>query len=219
MRLLALLLAATALLGCSGQPVRPPVLTDAMYPWPLRQSTELGPNFLWQQRLTARVGPRSDSLQVAVQKQGDTLTMIGLTPFNTKAFALTQTGDTIDFKKFVDRELPFPPRYVLVDFQRTWLALGTSKLGPLPGAGTLPEDGKEITGLDGEVLTQRVQGGKLVERQFARLGAPGEANPLPPLTIRYSGYRPDGLPGKVVLANKWFGYELEIETLAAQPLP
>ncbi|MBI5608803.1 MAG: DUF3261 domain-containing protein [Deltaproteobacteria bacterium] len=218
MKHLAILLAFLALLGCSGQPLRPPVLTDAMYPWPLRPPTALGTNFLWQQRLTARVGPRSDSLPVAVQKQGDTLTMIGLTPFNTKAFLLTQTGDAIDFKKFVDRDLPFPPRYVLVDFQRTWLALGPSKLGPLPGAGTLPEDGKEITGLDGEVLTQRVQGGKLVERQFVRLGTPGEAN-SPPLTIRYSGYRPDGLPGKVVLTNRWFGYELEIETLAAQPLP
>ncbi len=217
MRLLALLLALVTLLGCSGQPLRPPVLTDAMYPWPLRPPQALGKNFLWQQRLTARVGPRSDSLQVAVQKQGDTLTMIGLTPFNTKAFALTQTGDTIDFKKFVDRDLPFPPRYVLVDFQRTWLALGPVGLGPLPDAATLPADIKETMTLDGEVLTQRAQGGKLVERSFVR--APAGAGPQPPLTIRYSGYRADGLPGKVVLTNKWFGYELEVETLAAQPLP
>jgi hypothetical protein len=193
-------------------------MTEAMYPWALRTPAALGKNFLWQQRLTARVGQQSNSLQVAVQKQGDTLTMVGLTPFNTKAFVLTQTGDAIEFKKFVDRDLPFPPRYVLIDFQRTWLALGVPTLGALSEAGNPPEEAKEIITLDGEVLTQRVQGGKLVERSFARQSGdkPGEAAAL---TIRYSGYRADGLPGKIVLTNKWFGYELEIETLAAQPLP
>lgn len=192
---------AAWLWACSGQPARPPKLTDEMYAWTLRTPQALGADFLWQQRLTARFGPRSESIKVAVQKVADRLTIVGLTPFATKAFVLEQQGDAVTFKKMIDRDMPFPPRFVLVDLQRAYLPLGPPH----------PADGESQEVLDGERVTQLFAKGQLIERRFARL----DSQPRGEIVIRYSQYRDDGLPGRIVLDNKWFGYQLEVATLSA----
>lgn len=206
MKLVVLLGICALLFACSGQPARPPKLTADSYPWTLRQPQAFGKNFLWQQRLTARTGHREDSLSVALQKRGNGLTLVGLTPFNTKAFVLQQEGDVVTFKALVNREMPFPPRFVLIDIQRTYL--------PLPGDATAPHDGVQTLELDGERVQQIYVGGQLSERRFERL----DAKPAGTLRIRYQGWWPSGAPRKILLDNAWFGYSLVIETQSAVDL-
>ncbi len=196
------LLCSLALAGCSGQPVPRPKLTAEMYPWRLRDPSALGRDFLWQQRLTVKVGQREDSLTVAVQKRGNALTLIGLTPFNTKAFLLRQDGGEVQFQAFVNRELPFPPRFVLIDVQRAYMALATDA--------TPAQFGYKSWPLDGEQIDEQYADHQLTERKFRRL----DGQPQGTVRIRYQGRWPGGAPRRVVIDNGWFGYSLTVETLA-----
>lgn len=202
MKRLQALLWILVLTACSGQPVPRPKLTAEMYPWRLREPAALGRDFLWQQRLTAKTGQREDTLSVAVQKKGNTLTLIGLTPFNTKAFVLRQQGDDVQFQSFVNREMPFPPRFVLVDVQRAYLALA--------GDATPAQFGYKSWPLDGEQVEETCANHQLTERKFRRL----DGQPPGVVRIRYQGYWPGGAPRRVVIDNGWFGYTLTVETLA-----
>jgi len=177
-----------------------------MYPWRLREPAALGRDFLWQQRLTARTGAREDSLTVAVQKKGNTLTLIGLTPFQTKAFVLRQDGTDVQFQSFVDREMPFPPRFVLVDVQRAYLALAGDATPALVGHRSWP--------LDGEQVDEHYAEHQLTERRFRRL----DGQPPGVVRIRYQGRWPGGAPKRVVIDNGWFGYTLTVETVAETAL-
>ncbi|MSQ84860.1 MAG: DUF3261 domain-containing protein [Myxococcales bacterium] len=206
MKPVVLLAICTLLSACSGQPARPTKLTPDSYPWTLRQPHAFGKDFLWQQRLTARTGRREDSLTVALQKRGNVVTLVGLTPFNTKAFVLQQDGDVVTFEALVNREMPFPPRFILIDIQRTYL--------PLPSDATTPHDGVQTLELAGERVQQTFVGGQLSERRFERL----DGKPAGTLRIRYQGWWPNGATRKILLDNAWFGYSLVIETQSAVDL-
>ncbi len=198
--------AVLALPACSASVKAPdPVLTESMYPWTLRPPSALGSDFLWQQRLTARFGEHENSLKVAVQKQGDHLVLIGLTPFGSKAFVLDQQGEAVVFTPFVDRKMPFPPRFMLIDVQRCYLPLGD--------AAKHPTDGEEQFHLDGEEVTQVFANGHLIERRFRRL----DGQPAGIIRIIYRNWTA-GVAKQVTLDNRWFGYSLAIATLEAKVL-
>lgn len=200
------LVTAVALAACSASvKAPPPVLTEAMYPWTLRPPSALPGDFLWQQRLTARFGEHENSLKVAVQKQGDHLVLVGLTPFGTKAFVLDQQGEAVAFTPYVDRKMPFPPRYMLIDVQRCYLPLGDP--------GKHPSDGEEKFELDGEEVTQTFANGHLTERRFRRI----DGQPAGTIRITYRDWTA-GVPKHVTLDNRWFGYSLAIATLEAKVL-
>lgn len=204
----ALSLACSLSVACSSapRPVRSQPL-GADYPWRLRDPSELEGNFMWEQRLTAQSSHSGGSLRVAVQKRGNNLTVVGLTPFSTKAFVLTQDGQSIDFQSFTDRELPFPARFILIDIQRTWLNLGNGS--------TRPRTGVETFALDGETVRQTWQSGRLIERRFARQ----DGVPLGEVVIVYTDWQANGMPRLARVDNWWFGYRLDVETLAVRALP
>ena len=141
-----------------------------------------------------------------LQLTDDGLTMIALTPYGSKAFVLAQHGVKVDLTSFVDRELPFPPRYILLDIHR---ALFMTLSDP-------PADGIRTAERAGERVTETWKGGRLVSRRFVRL----DGQPVGAIDVRFpGGVAPGEIPAAIELDNGWFGYALRIQTLSSRPLP
>jgi hypothetical protein len=201
-------LTAVCLLGCATPPVRPP-LTEDSYPGVLRAPEALGRDVLWRQRITATWGQgERRGFDGVVQKLGGTLTVMGLSPTGAMGFAIVQEGSTLALHHQMPEPPPFPPRFVLLDVQRA--------LYPwLPGPDGVRDDGEHAADVDGEHVVELWRGGRLLERRFRRLDGepPGE------IDVHYEGGRvPGTTPGKLTLENGWFGYRLEVETLAEELL-
>ena len=200
MRSVALALAIFGF-ACASGPQRPPMTEDA-YPGVLTDSSALPDGLFLRQRIDARFGERTMSFSAVLQVDGGVLSLLALTPYGTRAFLLEQTGQSIRFTPYVDRELPFPPRFILLDVHR---ALFTSVAEPPPAV-----DGVRSYERDGERITERWQGGTLRERRFERL----DHKPKGTIRIGYgAGVAPNAMPKHIELDNGWFGYRLSIRTL------
>ncbi|MEZ4381961.1 MAG: DUF3261 domain-containing protein [Nannocystaceae bacterium] len=163
-------------------------------------------DFLARQRLAGSMGEHSLSSDVVLQKQGATLTLIGLTPFATKAFALVQEGLAISFESFVDAALPFPPELMLADIHRT-LFLGVGDVAPA--------DGRRRLRLAGERVDETWAGARLIRREYTRRGR----GPKGPIVIDYGeGMQGRTPPPTIVIDNQRFGYTVTIETVTYQLL-
>lgn len=184
----------------------PQSLSEADYPGELAQALP-GPDFMARQRLRGTARGREISGEVVLQKQGDALTLIGLTPFATKAFVARQQGAEVQVEVLApEGKLPFPPRFMLLDVHRVQF------LG-LPGAPLA--DGTHQGEVGEERVTEVWQGGALLERRFERK----DGRPAGAIVITYEGGMKDGaLPARLRLANGWFGYEIAVETIQWQPL-
>ena len=176
----------------------------------LAAPSEIPGSFLALQEVEAVYGERKIKFQAALQKQGDVITLLGFTPFGTRAFLLQQRGAEVTFTSYVDRELPFPPRYVLIDIHRAYF------WAPLPGPEENPPgDGWLELSRDGEVVRERWEGGTLRQRTFEREA--GEPAGL--IDIVYEPGMKDGVPpDAVIFHNGWFGYTLFIRTRSYQPI-
>jgi hypothetical protein len=158
---------------------------------------------MMRQRLTARWGDGEETAFDAVlQKHGDTLILLGLGPHGGRAFVLEQRDGHVRFENFVDVDLPFPPRFILLDIQRVFF--------PQLSESVLP-DGEHTGTVDGEVIREQWREGKLVSRSFQR--ADGEPAGL--ITVDYGAGMASGeQPPPIVFHNGWFGYSLSVETLS-----
>ncbi len=201
----ALCLAATA---CrASRPAPAPRAPAQGYPGVLRPPSEIRGDFLARQAIQGRYGEEEIRFETVLQKQGNVLTLIGLTPFGTRAFLLRQVGTEVTFEPYVKRELPFPPRYILIDVHRS-LFIGISA-DPL-------SDGVHEAVQDDERITERWAGGLILERRFERRSG----NPPGAITITCKeGMRFGVPPGELRFENGWFGYELLIRTTAFSSLP
>ena len=188
----------TAFAGCCG--TTRPTLSAADYPGTLQPPTNLPIEAVWQQHVTASwqaPGERREErgFDAAVQRRGDTLTVLGLSPMGSVGFSIEQGPDGIAVANHMPEQLPIPPRFVLLDVQRTlfpWLP---------PGASEVERDGERIT--------ERRAGGRPIERTFERL----DADPPGVIRITYSWDNPAwAVPTRAVLDNGWFGYRLTIDT-------
>jgi hypothetical protein len=187
--------------GCTGTPRSASPARAADYPGELVDSAAL-PSLFLRQRIEARFGDRSIAFSAVLQSDAGVLSLLALTPYGSRAFLLQQRGKTIAFNRYVDRDLPFPPRFILLDVHRT-LFLG------LPGA-PLP-DGDHTAVQHGERIVERWRGGRLLERTFERV----DGRPAGRIRIAYQdGMRPPLPPARIDLHNGWFGYQLAIHTLA-----
>lgn len=208
----ALLGACLAALEACSPPVppAPPPSVGPPYEGTLRAPSAYPGTFLDEQKISASFGDRSVGFSAVVQKQGEELLILGRTPFGSRAFLLKQTGTEMSFEKYVDRELPFSPRYMLLDVHRAmlrWLPMAAGEAVP---------DGERSGSVDGEFVTERWQAGKLVEKRF-RLES---GQPAGEIVIVYEGGTVPGQapPRKISYDNRWFGYRLEIVTERHQPL-
>jgi len=193
-------------MGCAHQPAPPP--TPPVAP---PTAAELPPpdgipgTFAVRQKLTATSPKGGGSFEAVLQKQPGTLTLVGLTPYGSRAFLLVQTKGDVQFTKYIPRELPFAPTFLLLDIHRalaTWL-------GPPPASG-------ERSGQVGdETIRERWQDGKLVERTFVS----AKANPPGTITISYAAQSAPGaasIATHITLKNARMDYRVDIETVPFQ---
>ncbi len=199
-----LLLSACAAETSQSRPRVPAELTEADYPGELRPPSTFPADVLLRQRVTATWGDGSSrGFDGAFQKQGDKLTLLGLSPLGSAGFVVTLDGDRIAFENRTEQDMPFPPRFILLDVQRVffpWLA---------PAGGSLA-DGTHEGDRGDEHLVEVWQDGALVERRFTRL----DGHPAGTITVRCVR----GQPGRIVpehatLENGWAGYRLAVDTL------
>ncbi|HEX4382394.1 MAG TPA: DUF3261 domain-containing protein [Myxococcales bacterium] len=176
------------------------------YPGTLLPPAHTAGDFVRTQKLVAHFQGQTRSMDAVLQKEGDLLTLIGMTPFGSKAFVLQQQGVEVSFKSYVAFEMPFPPKYILLDVQRVYFA-------GLDGA-PLP-DGEHTAQRDGEQIVEAWQGGRLLRRTFTRLSG----DPAGAITVTYQGGMAGGIsPAKIEIDNGWVGYQLSINTVQEQRL-
>jgi hypothetical protein len=170
-------------------------LTASDYPGVLTSPGSV-PDFFRRQTITSRFNGRVQSFEAVLQKRGDTLTLVGLTPFGSKAFVLQQVGTEVRFTPILLRETPFPVEFILNDIQRTYFR-------GIPSSASMA-DGWHEEARDGELVRERWSSGHLQQRRFARLTGcpPGEVR-----IVFVSGAIP-----RIELDNEWFGYHLTITT-------
>ena len=188
-----------------------PAWADMDYPGTLQPATTLATDVLWQQRITAHWGEDGQrGFDAAVQKQGATLTVIGMSPLGQAGFVMVQGPTGVTFENHTDMHLPFPARFVLLDVQRTFF--------PWLPAMEAPADGERSGIVAGEQVVEIHAKGRLVERRFTRLSG----QPAGSIVIRYEwGDEAAGriAPRRAVLDNGWFGYRMTVDTHSEAVLP
>lgn len=200
--LLALLFAA-----CAATPRQP--WLDKDYPGILQPAGALATDILWQQRVTATWSTGERGFDAAIQKQGNVLTVLGLSQVGAPGFAILLRNTTIELKNDTGQDLPFPPRFILLDVQRTFYPW-------LPGAP--PDDGTREGTVGEERVVETWRAGRLIERRFARLA--GEPQGTITITYDWGDAAADRVaPPKTTLDNGWFGYRLVVDTHVESRLP
>lgn len=201
----AVLSVTCCLAACGTTPRR---VVDADYPGVLRAPGALGTDVLWQQRVTACWGDGEQrGFDAAIQAQGEVLTVLGLSPVGAVGFVIRWNGHEVTFQNDSGMDMPFSPRFVLLDVQRVFLPW-------LPTAAVA--DGERSGVVDGERVTETWAGGRLQTRRFERL----DAVPAGAITVAYRwGDGVELAPVFAELRNDWFGYRMLVDTFREVRLP
>lgn len=194
--------------GCQGH--RAASLRDADYPGALWPPATLGVEAVWQQHVTASWSDpdgtrRERAFDAAIQRRGDELTVVGLSPVGSVGFSVTQRVDGVDVVNNIPDQMVIPPRFILLDVQRAFY--------PWTKGGA----GSEIVATrGGERIQERWQQGRIAERSFTRTSG----TPRGAIRVSYDwGDNEWALPQRAVLDNGWFGYRLAITTTSETRLP
>lgn len=176
------------------------------YPGTLVHPSTIAGDFLARQEVRGHYGEKRIRFRSILQKRGDTLTLLGMTPFGTRAFLLQQEGTEVTFTRYVDQKFPFPPKYILFDIHRAlFIGIAPDRLA----------DGEHAAHRDGEEIRERWRDGRLLERTFRR----DSGQPPGLIRITYEDWTLFGVPPrKIMFRNDWFGYELAITTHSYEPL-
>ena len=189
------------------------MLADGDYPGTLQHPGALPIQAVWQQHVTADwTGPdhraRSSGFDAAVQRRGDRLTVLGLSPMGSVGFSVEQGPDGIHIENNIPDQMVLPPRFILLDVQRTFY--------PWTDADAPNAPQRRTARLDGEDVQERWDDGKLIERSFSRT----TGDPAGVIRIQYEWGRDDwAVPTRAVLDNGWFGYRLTIVTHSETRIP
>jgi hypothetical protein len=164
-------------------------------------------DFIWRQHVTATWKEGSESFDAVLQKRGDTLLLMGLSPIGTPGFVLELRGKNISLRNRTGRPLPFPPRYIIADIQRAFFPWLTPP--PTGFSGVRSGIYRDLS------IREVYQVGRLRSRAFRRKRAPSQEA----VRLEYRGWS-DGrdAPAKVILTSDAFGYTLVIETTSQQRL-
>ena len=210
------LIALAVVAACSGPPKRTAVIltgAPSEYPGVLPDPKTLTHDFMVRQTLTIttqRDGkPVEAELDAVLQKQGDTLLIVGFGPMNAKAFTLTHRGDRLEFAQFMGPELPFSPRNIVVDVHRVYFKR-------LPPPSEPSYSGVRRGELEGETVEETWKDGQLRGSVFTR---PGDKLVGAVRVERGPGCDPVRCePESATLRNEWFGYTLAIANEDYEPL-
>ncbi len=191
----AALLVGILVAACGGRQVTNQMIMEHADPGTLAPVEQMPIDFMMRQTVTATWGEEDDeqSFEAVVQKVDGTLTIVAISPIGQPGFVITWDGESAGMENHTDRELPFPPEFMIADVQRVfypWLAEGE-----LEG---------EVFGLDiAEVWTEE----RLDARSFTRLDEEGEPSSL---DVEFEDWG-DFAPARATLRS-WYGYELVIDT-------
>ncbi|MDH3602527.1 MAG: DUF3261 domain-containing protein [Candidatus Tectomicrobia bacterium] len=119
-----LILALILLSSCAWlqRPAKPPTSSPTYYP--LQSPGSYGATFTAQNLLQGEYAGRRMQFRTYVEIDPDQIVVLGLTPWQTRAFVLRYDGQKLDFENFTHREMPFPPALILSDLQQVlWPAL------------------------------------------------------------------------------------------------
>ena len=194
------LVAAGTLACATARPRSPP----PDYPGVLVHPSLVPGDFVRTQKLVARFGEDAHALEAVLQKKGDDLTLVALSPFRTRLFVLEQHGLEVKFTSYMPGEFPFPPRYVLYAVERVYFR-------GLPGSPL--SDGEHTADLDGEHIREVWRDGRLLQRDFTRPNVKGR------IAIVYKPGMAGGIsPPLIEIDDGWLGYQLTITTISEQEL-
>jgi hypothetical protein len=192
-------------LACAARPTPPDA--DALEArGGLVATQEIAGDFLARQVLRFRFGEAQGTLEAVLQKHCDELTVVGLTPLGTPAFAIHQRGLEVRVESSLPGPWPFSPRRVLLDVHRIYF---------LPLAGRAPADGVHRARRGSETVSEHWAAGRLLERSFES----ATGNPPGRIVVTYPGGAARGAATREVhLANERHGYEIDVTTLSWKAL-
>lgn len=199
--------ALTALAGCGSSVRRTVISTTAPseYPGVLHDPRTLPQDFMVRQTLTIKAKrdgkPAEAELDAVVQKQGDTLLILGFGPMNVKAFTLTQRDGTVELVQLMGPDVPFSPRNVVLDVHRVYFKR-------LPAPAEAGYSGVIRGELDGETVEETWRDGQVRARVFTRPGGPLRGAVRVELGAGCDASRCE--PESATLSNEWFDYTLSI---------
>jgi Protein of unknown function (DUF3261) len=173
----------------------------------LRSPASIQTDFFLRQEILAKHRGRSVKYQAALEKRGDVLRLVGLTPYGSPAFMVEQSGDQVRFIAYVDLDIPFDPAHMLVDVQRVLFA-GS-------GIGSRLVDGvHEFESGDGKVV-ETWAAGSITSRVFFDSESTAEI-----ARVEFQGaLEPTFITcPTVILRDQTHKYEIEIRTVEQYPL-
>lgn len=183
-------LATLLVLASCGQPVRPVDSREIENAELLVDTAIIGGDFTARHSIEARFGERRAIFQAILQKTGDRLIIVGLTPQGQRAFVLQQRGREVEYDQAPGVELPFSPWHILVDIHRGLFRGGGPSPAPRP-------DGEHHVAHPLEPMVETWSGGSLTRRVIAIHGvergavveyAPG-SGPLYARSLRFRNLR------------------------------
>lgn len=188
-RVLAAVALAVAATACSGPAPTPENIMAVADPGPLAPLEQMPTEFMLRQTVTASWGEEGDSqsFEAVVQQVGGLLTIVALSPAGQPGFIVTYDGTDFSMENHTDRELPFPPEFMVGDVQRVFYPW------PAPTYG-------EVT------VAEETADSHPAQRTFIRIGEDGSET----LTVTFSNWG-ELAPTQATLES-WYGYTLRIET-------
>jgi hypothetical protein len=190
---------------------RPQPLAGADYPGTLFPPSVLATEAAWQQTVTATwqipgQPTKEQSFLAALQRQGDQLTVVGLSPMGTVGFFIKHSPNNIEMQNNMRRELAIPPRFILLDIQRAFY----------PWLGKSLDNGERVGPVAGEEVIEVWDGQRIQERSFRRL----DKSRTGLITVSYEWGKDNwALPKLALIKNGWLDYQLRIVTHSETRLP
>ncbi len=155
--------------------------------------------FVVQQHIKGSYQGGDVSIDCVVQFKDKKLTVLGLTPFGTRAFSIEQTGLDVKFEKYVERDMPVQPEMVLYDIHRVFFR-------------ALPEGQSEGQDHSDQVTEVRA-GDYVLERRFQNMEGPTNL-----VVVTFDGPPAPIVAPHVTIANTAFSYSIEIDNTEQKSL-
>ena len=164
-------------------------------------------NFMLRQKLLGSFRGQDFHGEVIIQKLAGELTIIALTPFGSKAFAIKQTSERIDSVSFIPQQLVFPPELMVLDIHRS-LFIGSNKSDK-------PQNGVINFVYKGVGIRETWNKGQLKQRLFFAKNKPKTVE----FTINYGEGMHDFIPpAEIELFDHRIGYRIRVITSHFEPL-
>lgn len=188
-----LALSLALLCSCQGFGLR----TGAGCPVELADAGTIEPGLRAQGTMRVTGGEIATTLSFAVEQVDETLTLVGFTPFGTRAFAIRQVGTELRVDDFVGRRMGFEPVWLADALHRAYFIVPPADTGETAGGRRWQWGGEEIAERLGPDGAPRL-------RTFSHAGA-GSTEVV---AVEYSRSADAGTG--VEVDNPWCGYHARL---------